>query len=212
MAMPSKNNPKSTARKVIEVATQLFARLGFDGVSVRDICREAQVSENAVHYHYKSKNGLYQTIIHGFGEELLQSARRALSVRPLNAAELRTRLEIFMEETIISFLENRDLLQIVFSEFMQLMPHCDDEVSETFMGHHKLVHDFISAASKTGILKPDLDPEIFSSAIIEPIAMRVLHCESGLKYERDGVSNSTYCKSWIQQHLNILLEGALVHE
>lgn len=206
-----KQQDNETARKVLASATELFARSGFDGVSVRDICRAADVSDNAVHYHFKSKLQLFQTIVHSFGLGLLESAQRVLKASPDSIAALRTRLEVFLEETTLIFLENRDLLQIAFTEFMQMMPHCEDEVAQTFLSHHHLVNDYIKNAQAQGLLRKQLDPEIFSDILFESLAMRVLTCNVANLFDQANIADPEYRKHWIAQHVSIVLEGSIAH-
>ncbi|WP_346352930.1 TetR/AcrR family transcriptional regulator [Azotosporobacter soli] len=50
-------------KKIIEVATALFARKGFAGVSVREVTKEAQINVSAISYYFASKEGLYQAVL-----------------------------------------------------------------------------------------------------------------------------------------------------
>jgi AcrR family transcriptional regulator len=52
-----------TKEKIMNVAHNLFARRGFDAVSVRDISKEADVNISAISYHFENKLGLYKSII-----------------------------------------------------------------------------------------------------------------------------------------------------
>jgi len=52
-----------TKTKIMEIAHGLFAKKGYDAVSVRDISKEADVNISAISYHFENKLGLYQSII-----------------------------------------------------------------------------------------------------------------------------------------------------
>jgi AcrR family transcriptional regulator len=54
---------RNTKEKILSVAHDLFARKGFDGVSIRDICKEADVNVSSVNYHFENKLGLYVKIL-----------------------------------------------------------------------------------------------------------------------------------------------------
>ena len=44
--------------KVIETATDLFAKLGFEKTSMAQICKEAKVSKGLVYHHFESKESI----------------------------------------------------------------------------------------------------------------------------------------------------------
>ncbi len=44
--------------KVLEVATMLFAKNGFEKTSITNICTEAKVSKGLVYHHFKSKESI----------------------------------------------------------------------------------------------------------------------------------------------------------
>lgn len=50
---------EKTKDKILAVANDLFAMKGYDGTSVRDIAKEAQVNLSAINYHFKNKESLY---------------------------------------------------------------------------------------------------------------------------------------------------------
>src|SRR5690606_64171 len=52
-----------TKVKILEVATELFARHGFEGASIREIAREAGVNLAAVNYHFQNKQSLYYKVM-----------------------------------------------------------------------------------------------------------------------------------------------------
>ncbi len=51
-----------TKLKILIVANELFSRQGFDGVSVRDIAKKADVNVASINYHFKNKLGLLHEI------------------------------------------------------------------------------------------------------------------------------------------------------
>jgi AcrR family transcriptional regulator len=51
-----------TRERLIKVATRLFARHGFDGISIRQITTEARANIGAVNYHFESKDELIRQV------------------------------------------------------------------------------------------------------------------------------------------------------
>ena len=64
----NKINP--TKLKIIEVAKVLFANNGFEGTSVRDIAKAADVNLAAINYHFNNKANLYLEVFKQNCEEL----------------------------------------------------------------------------------------------------------------------------------------------
>jgi AcrR family transcriptional regulator len=52
-----------TRVRLLEAAKSLFAKHGFEDVTVRDICREADASLALVNYHFGDKAGLYDEVV-----------------------------------------------------------------------------------------------------------------------------------------------------
>jgi TetR/AcrR family transcriptional regulator, regulator of cefoperazone and chloramphenicol sensitivity len=54
---------RRTRRRLLEVATTLFAERGFKHVTVRLICRGARANVASVNYHFRDKMGLYREVL-----------------------------------------------------------------------------------------------------------------------------------------------------
>lgn len=58
------SSPTGEAKERIgAVATELFAQRGYDGTSMRDVARAADVTLPTIYHHFNSKEGLYQHIL-----------------------------------------------------------------------------------------------------------------------------------------------------
>lgn len=49
---------------ILQTALSLFARLGFDGVSMRDLAKSVNMSTSAVYHHFPNKQALYLSVVH----------------------------------------------------------------------------------------------------------------------------------------------------
>src|SRR5258708_31446260 len=52
-----------TKQRILDSAERLFAEYGFGGVSLRAIIADAKVNLAAIHYHYRSKEALFDAVI-----------------------------------------------------------------------------------------------------------------------------------------------------
>ncbi len=75
--MPKKKAPpkEATADRIRDAADELFCRVGYDAVSVRDIADRAGVNKALVFYHFTSKADLFERVL----ERYYEAHRRALA-------------------------------------------------------------------------------------------------------------------------------------
>lgn len=66
---------KNAEQKIVEVATKLFARNGFEGASTRDICKEAGVNISLISYYFGGKEGLYKKIVADIAQGIIGYAQ-----------------------------------------------------------------------------------------------------------------------------------------
>lgn len=63
---------ENSKSKILEVATKLFAENGFDGVSTRTICKQANINISMISYYFGGKQELYQAIIDNLTKNLTE--------------------------------------------------------------------------------------------------------------------------------------------
>lgn len=75
---------ENSEQKILSAATKLFAHKGFDAVSVREICKEANANLCLISYHFGGKQELYNAIIDDLIEKQTRYANTFLdfSVNP----------------------------------------------------------------------------------------------------------------------------------
>jgi AcrR family transcriptional regulator len=88
-----------TRQRLLEAAAQLFARRGFDDVTVREICRRARANVAAVNYHFHGKLGLYTEVVHTAVATIRRTSDIAREVGEGRSAEqkLRVYAQVFLE-------------------------------------------------------------------------------------------------------------------
>lgn len=67
---------QQTRALIADTARRLFAERGFEGVTVAEIAREADVSEATVFNYFPTKEDLFYSRLEAFEEELLEAIRR----------------------------------------------------------------------------------------------------------------------------------------
>ncbi|CAN5594664.1 CerR family C-terminal domain-containing protein [soil metagenome] len=61
--IPSADSPIETRQRLLEAAGEVFADVGFQRATIRDICQKAGANVAAVNYHFRDKEGLYVEVV-----------------------------------------------------------------------------------------------------------------------------------------------------
>ncbi len=92
----TRDRPRSRTReKILEAALSAFLERGYEGATVREICRLAGVNVAAVHYHFQDKRGLYLAVVSGLFQRMQERYPPDGGVSPDAPAEARLRGFVF---------------------------------------------------------------------------------------------------------------------
>ena len=65
MKQKQKRDAVATRSKIIQNAMELFAKKGFDGVSVDEVASASDINKAMIFYYFKNKAGLYEAVMQG---------------------------------------------------------------------------------------------------------------------------------------------------
>jgi AcrR family transcriptional regulator len=60
---PTGRHPDETRERILNAAEELFANNGYNGTSLRDVARAAELQTAAIGYHYPTKEELFDTVV-----------------------------------------------------------------------------------------------------------------------------------------------------
>lgn len=87
MSATQEKNTAKTADRILESATECFARNGFDRTNLRDIASKVGIREPSIYRHFKSKEELYQQVLYRglepIAEALLELTKREVGPREM---------------------------------------------------------------------------------------------------------------------------------
>lgn len=196
-----------TREQILEAATRLFAERGFYGASVREITREGGASVNAVSYHFGSKEGLYREIVDQLASDQLALAERVLSTPARSSQELGIRLELFLEELLLCYLDNRDTVRILFREYELLVPRGNTSVTDRIFQTNDAIANFIRQGIDAGLVRRAIDPDIVAGLLLDRVLNQARFTEAHRTYFDVSTLDEAYRKHWIQSTLDIVLHG-----
>lgn len=98
--------------RILKAADRVFGEMGFDAATVRKIADISKINKALIHYHFGSKEGLFESVLDHYFEELSQNLHGALiSNGPLSDRMIR------MFDRYLDFLgKNRNFVHIIHRE------------------------------------------------------------------------------------------------
>lgn len=99
-----------TRELILDAAERLFAKHGLDGVAVRDLARETDLTPSSLYNHFPSKEALYDAVLErGFRPIVEMTAEAWQSGGALRADSVRTQID----QMVTHLAEHRDLAPLL---------------------------------------------------------------------------------------------------
>ncbi|MBD5093248.1 MAG: TetR/AcrR family transcriptional regulator [Subdoligranulum sp.] len=57
---------QDTKENILMVSLELFSQRGFSAVSIRDICKEVNIKESSIYYHFQNKRAILEELLQRF--------------------------------------------------------------------------------------------------------------------------------------------------
>jgi AcrR family transcriptional regulator len=203
----SQTKPNDTRQAVIDAATTLFGQHGFRGASVREICTRAGASANAITYHFGSKESLYHHILDSFASLQLEHAK-TLAADPRSIEEFEVRFELFYEQLLDAYIENRETILIFFRQFEQLVGNDrHDGVIGEMVKTSDAIAAFIRRAMALGFVKPDVDPDIVAGLLVDRLLNQARFVGAHDVLFSTSTLDPEYRAHWVRATLGIVFNG-----
>jgi len=200
---------QSTQDKLISAATLLFAEKGFAATTIKDIADAANVNISLVSYHFQGKENLYKTCIGSVGIRNLEMTKQVL--QPVaNVDEFKIRLQLFIENMLLSYAQNPAVTKIVHRELDTPSPFFEDLFQSIFLKTFQTLVDYISHAQQVGVIRSDITADGIACTIIGSISH---HGRSTLvteKFLKKSLSDPEYRKEVVHILMAIIGQGVLV--
>jgi AcrR family transcriptional regulator len=135
---------EQTRERLLNAARQVFSEQGFQGATVREICRRAEANVAAVNYHFGSKDGLLAEALNFVQLKALQTANAQADACP------KIRFRLFLRDFLILLLDEKhpsSQCQMMAHELADPTPALDQIVKEAIAPLHlflsKLVREIV---------------------------------------------------------------------
>jgi hypothetical protein len=196
-------------QKLLEVAESLFAKHGFEAVSVRQLAAEADVNLSMVSYYFGSKDGLFQEMI----KSKFPQTRSVLEDLAQSDIHPWEKLTITIDMYVDKFFLGRAFHRVIMREMsLQQRPEHVNLIREHMARSQELIRGFIHEGQKKGLFKY-VDVELTIATLFGTLSSAInqgaLTC-SMLKETNLEALYSDQNRERYKQHLKALLHAHLM--
>lgn len=166
MARPSAH----VDQRLISAARRLIPRVGFRGLQVRTVCREAGVNPGMFTYHFKTKKTFIECVLRGMYEEFFASFSLEINRHHAGIDQLRDALlyiGMFVRD-------NRALLYPLIQELILSNEQIIAFARKNMTRHVSIVMDIIGRCQQEGTIKSMPAPLAFMALILHIAAPNIL--------------------------------------
>ncbi len=182
---------------ILNAAIEVFARKGYAGSSIREICQAAGVTKPVLYYHFRSKEHLYQELMidcFSFSlKNLLQASK--------SAGSLRGRLVRIVHEDLQAVrkfpIRARFVLRMIFSPEQQ-QPYFD------FVRESERERDLLAAVLQEGIDRGQIRGEA------KELATSLMGMDLMASLEHLCTGRKTLTLQRAERNVDLLLKGCSV--
>ncbi len=196
----------STKELLISKATELFAKKGYDGTTVKDIADATGANISLVSYYFGGKEALFQECLREFGKEQLVMAEKILQATR-SKQEFHIRFEMFIEEGIRLYSEQSSLLTLIHNEFESKGPKVAESFRSTFIKIINMVISFFDDAQKHGFIRKDVSPGMMAFLLMGSFRNIFLHPDLKKLTLGFSIDNEEGKKKVKEHFMKIFLEG-----
>jgi len=137
--------------RILTIALKAFASRGFDGVSTTELAKAAGVTQPLIHYHFKSKKALWQTIVRNsfavLNDEYIQPLHR------LPGLDARERSEMAIESFAQFVARRAEFAKILMAEGSQPSERMEWMVAELLTPCLQDLENAYQVGVNAGVLK-----------------------------------------------------------
>ena len=184
--MPDTKAPRPDTRTALrEHARCLFARHGYEGVSMRDIAGALGIRQSAIYNHFQSKQHLLVDLMVSHMERLLAALRLAVP-EGLPPAE---RLEAFVRFHVTYHIDQPEDVFLAYMELRSLEEPGRSQVVALRNDYEATLREILSAGQAAGVLKvPEV--AVASRAILAMLTGITVWFRDGGTLDRDRVTEA----------------------
>lgn len=203
---PKASPSEKTKEALLLYAKKHFAHHGFEGASLREICKDASANVSAVKYHFGDKEGLYRACLIEFVEKRLQKINIILTPCE-NIEEFKVKVKIFIDDFLNECLTDREMNQLVNNEIEMMNPIMADLFNSTFLKIFEKLIELIQDGIQKKFIRSDVDAINVGKIIFMTMNQTVRYDHISSKYFGKSIEDKEYRSKFINDLVSITING-----
>ena len=193
---------KATRERLVKVATRLFAKSGFEGVSVRDIVKEAGANLGAVTYHFGGKEALFAEVLTRKTLVLLREGEELVKSSLPPDEKLRALLERFA----MHIMHEDPGFKVFVAEMMAGGARLPKATIEALEWRNRVFTEIVQEGVQKGIFRP-FNGETLSWFYFGMMSPFILYPLLTGRKGRDNPYPREYVKAVVDEAVNVFMNG-----
>jgi len=150
------------AEQIRSVATQLFARHGYEGVSLQAIAERVGVTKQTLLYHFSSKDVLRKAVL----DQVFAHWRERLPQMLEAVTSGHGRFDALTRELVRFFEADTDRARLLVRELLDNPDEMRRMLADNLRPWVLLVAQYIREGQRIGLIQADADPEAYVLTVI----------------------------------------------
>ncbi|MEO1537180.1 MAG: TetR/AcrR family transcriptional regulator [Pseudomonadota bacterium] len=167
-------------------ARRLFAKHGYEGVSMRDIAGSVGIRQSAIYNHFKSKQHLLVDLMFSHMERLLEAMRASVST---STGAPKDRLVAFTRFHVTYHIDQPNDVFLAYMELRSLGEEGRAAIIPLRDAYEKTLRDILSAGAKAGVFTV-ADIAVVSRGILAMLTGVTVWFREPGRLDRDTVADA----------------------
>ena len=159
---PRSKRSARTRERIIQAATEVFARRGVHGTRVADIAERAGIAYGLVYHHFRNKEEILSAI---FAERWAEYVGylEDLAGQP---APFRERMRRLIHFWVEAYRQDNALMTVMINEITRSYEFLESHDLGTVLVAFDTISALVERARDAGEVRPDVDPQLVAYAIL----------------------------------------------
>lgn len=199
---------------ILEVAERLFATYGFEGTSVRDISKEAEVNIAMISYYFGSKEKLLEAVFMMRGHEIKQQIESMIQNQTLSPLD---KIFQLIDSYVDRMMRRQNFHKLVVREQMLMKESATlSFIYDLKRRNQELIRSLIKEGQEKGTFKKNIDIPLMMITLIgtanQLITTQHIYKELNNLQDMPDEQFQKHLKKKLNIHIKTLFKAILTHE